>query len=65
MADILGSLLPEGYAAPEVQGLLGGELFASYCTTLGSDPTDICNKVGSSPFVQCTSGTVPRIKIIL
>ncbi len=50
MADILGSLLPEGYAAPEVQSILGGELARPYCNN-GGEPTgtDATCNYGSKP----------------
>ena len=59
MTDILGSLLPEGYAAPDVQGVLGGELLKSLCENPGSSPSEGCG-TGSTPSAQCRpSGNGP------
>lgn len=59
MTDILGSLLPEGYAAPDVQGVLGGELLLALCRNPGSAPAEGCS-TGSDPKAHCTpSGNGP------
>ena len=52
MADLLGSLLPTDYAAPDVQDVLGGELLGSTCSG-GSKPTcsspSTCGLFGGKP----------------
>jgi hypothetical protein len=55
MADMLdlGSLLPMGYAAPDVQGILGGEQFIAICDPSGSTPTSQCQNPGSKPGAGC------------
>ncbi len=52
MADLLGSLLPSGYSAPDVQSILGGSLLDSICSTPGSNPIARCGE-GSSPMSEC------------
>ena len=59
MADLLGSLLPAGYAAPDVQGILGGEL-RDLCMPCGPYPADVCYSLGTDPFGGCIPhGTGP------
>ncbi len=53
MADLLGSLLPSGYSAPDVQSILGGNLLDSICSTPGSNPIAKCGG-GSSPVSECS-----------
>ncbi len=53
MADLLGSLLPSGYSAPDVQSILGGSLLDSICSTPGSNPIARCGG-GSSPVSECS-----------
>ena len=65
MADLLGSLLPVGYAAPDVQNVLGGDLLRASCDTNGSVPTATCG-TGSSPFASCyPNGHVPTVVVHL
>lgn len=52
MADLLGSLLPAGYAAPDVQAMLGG-WFENVCEGSGISPKSTCNPTGSSPTATC------------
>ncbi|MBW7991007.1 MAG: hypothetical protein FVQ84_13455 [Planctomycetes bacterium] len=54
MADVLdlGSLLPTGYAAPDVQGILGGELNLASCNP-GTSPSESCGQYGTSPSATC------------
>jgi len=53
MADLLGSLLPTDYAAPDVQDVLGGELLGSTCNNDGTTPTcsspSTCGLFGGKP----------------
>jgi hypothetical protein len=58
MADLLGSLLPPGYAAPNVQSVLGGDLADSSCADHGGSPNDNCTP-GSSPSATCEAGFNP------
>jgi hypothetical protein len=55
MADLmdLGSLLPMGYTAPDVQGILGGEDFITICSPTGSSPNAVCTPSGSAPSSGC------------
>ena len=63
MADLFGSLLPTGYAAPDVQGTLGGNLFHAYCFPSGPTPTEYCAPSGSNPYAVCVGlGSSPRIE---
>ena len=60
MADMLdlGPLLPMGYAAPDVQGILGG-LLDNVCEGSGIGPKSTCG-TGSSPTATCKkSGSEP------
>jgi len=61
MADLLGSLLPASYMAPDVQTVLGGEL-ADRATCIyghgpqcysGTSPWTACSPTGSEPFIVC------------
>ncbi len=54
MEDLLylGSLLPMGYAAPDVQSILSGDLLDSTCGTPGSNPVASCG-TGTSPTSKC------------
>jgi len=58
MADLLGSLLPTDYAAPDVQGILGGELLIAWCET-GMTPYESCSPAGTLPTVVCRLGSHP------
>ncbi len=58
MADLLGSLLPADYAAPDVQSVLEGTLLSAACNTSGNRPTAVCPN-GSNPQADCGSGTKP------
>lgn len=53
MADLLGSLLPADYTAPDVQDVLGGELEGASCKGGGSEPKctspTSCTVVGKGP----------------
>jgi len=53
MADLLGSLLPADYAAPDVQDALGGDLDGATCKSNGSGPSctspSTCGLVGWTP----------------
>ena len=59
MADLLGSLLPVGYMAPDVQSILGGVLLLASCSPSGSGPLESC-VTGSSPDAECSAGHSPR-----
>ncbi len=55
----LGSMLPEGYAAPDVQSVLGGDIPHAWCVWTGSEPQETCIE-GSSPGTVClVSGNGP------
>ncbi len=58
MADLLGSLLPSGYSAPNVQSILGGNLLLAVCVQVGSVPMERCIP-GSAPAVACEEGIDP------
>jgi len=53
MADLLGSLLPTDYAAPDVQDVLGGELENAECKGNGTGPKctspSTCAIIGGDP----------------
>jgi hypothetical protein len=57
MADLLGSLLPEGYAAPDVQGALAGDLVLAKCGP-GTTPREGCAP-GTDPTARCGDGGNP------
>jgi hypothetical protein len=57
MADLLGSMLPAGYSAPEVQGILGGDLLGAECGN-GTNPVADCSP-GSKPISACATGGTP------
>ena len=59
MADLLGSLLPGGYMAPDVQNVLGGMLLLASCSPSGEGPVESC-VTGSSPDAECSAGNSPR-----
>ena len=59
MADLLGSLLPAGYMAPDVQSILGGMLLLASCNPTGTGPVESC-VTGSSPDAECSVGYSPR-----
>ncbi len=59
MADLLGSLLPEGYAAPDVQSALGGDLWLASCSEWGGIPSETCG-TGSAPRAVCDVGSAPH-----
>ena len=54
MEDLLdlGLLLPMGYAAPDVQSVLSGDLLDSTCGTPGSSPDATCGS-GTGPTSVC------------
>lgn len=53
MADLLGSLLPADYTAPDVQATLGGDLEGAACKGSGSNPSctspSDCGLLGYTP----------------
>ncbi len=56
----LGSMLPEGYTAPDVQGVLGGDMSHTWCVWTGSWPYESCGTTGSDPGTVClASGKGP------
>lgn len=60
MVDLLGSLLPLSYTAPQVQSVLGGVLLSWRCDPWGTAPTESCYPTGSSPSVWCNVGHSPE-----
>lgn len=54
MTDLLGSMLPEEYSAPDVQSILGGDLLAAECDIPGSSPVAECPQ-GSNPTSLCVT----------
>ncbi len=58
MANLLSSLLPNGYTAPDVQSALGGELWQAICEGTGTNPMEECDK-GSLPLTDCYPGIAP------